>query len=72
MSKFIATLIAGLISVSAFAATTTATPTAVSPTATKAVAEPAKEVKKTTAKLPKNQLRKLQLQLQRHLHLLNK
>ena len=51
MSKLIATLIAGLISVSAFAATTTATPAAVSPTATIAVAEPAKDVKKTTAKV---------------------
>ena len=51
MSKLIATLVAGLISLSAFAATTTETPAAVSPIAAKAVAEPAKEVKKTTAKV---------------------
>ena len=50
MSKLIATLVAGFISLGAFAATTPVAPVAAPPATAKVAAEPAKDVKKTTEK----------------------
>lgn len=50
MSKLIATLVAGLISVGAFATTTTVAPHTTATAVQKPVEAPAKEVKKVAAK----------------------